>query len=54
MAKQRQAKPYVDRFNESVTGWHQPNDLDLVRTKPTYPSIGTPPKLRTYVMRIDL
>ncbi|CAF0990634.1 unnamed protein product [Adineta ricciae] len=49
MSKQRQAKPYVDRFNESVTGWHQPNDLDPVRTKPTYPSIGTPPKLRTLV-----
>ncbi|CAF0934366.1 unnamed protein product [Adineta steineri] len=49
MDKERQNKPYVDRFNESVTGWHQPNDLDLARMKPTYSPNGTPSKLRTLV-----
>jgi len=52
LKKQRQNKPDNDRFNESVTDWHQPNDLDLMPIKPMYSPIGTPPKLRTYV--IDL
>ena len=47
LKKQRHDKPYVDRFNESVTDWHQPNGLDLMPVKPTYSPIGTPPRLRT-------
>ncbi len=50
MEKKRRNKAYSDRFNESVAGWHQPNDLDLVRIKPTYSPVGTPPRLRTYVI----
>jgi hypothetical protein len=50
LKKQRQNKPHDDRFNESVTDWHQPNDLDLFPIKPTYSPIGTPPRLRTYVI----
>jgi len=50
MEKKRRNKAYSDRFNDSVAGWHQPNDLDLVRMKPKYSPVGTPPRLRTYVI----
>jgi hypothetical protein len=51
LKNKRQNKPYVDRFNESVTDWHQPEDLDILPAKPMYSPIGTPPRLRTYVIR---
>ena len=50
LKKQRANQGREDRFNESVTGWHQPEDLSLVPTKQVYSPLGTPPRLRTYVV----
>lgn len=47
LKKQRQTRTQDDRFNESVVGWHQPDDLTVVTNKPVYSPIGTPPRLRT-------
>jgi hypothetical protein len=54
LKKQRQNNQYDDRFNESVTDWHQPYDLDLGPTKQVYSPIGTPPRLRTYVVFFEI
>jgi hypothetical protein len=50
LKKQPQSRTNEDRFNESVTDWHQPDDLDLLPIKPIYSPLGTPPRLRTYVI----
>ena len=50
MKKKPENKYYVDRFNESVTDWQQPTELDLLPIKQTYSPIGTPPRLRAYVV----
>lgn len=50
LKKQRQNKAQDDRFNESVTGWHQPDDLTVATNKQVYSPVGTPPRLRTYVI----
>ena len=47
LKKPRADQPYVDRFNETVPDWQQPDDLDLVPIKPMYSPISTPPRLRT-------
>lgn len=47
LKKPRTDQTYVDRFNENVPDWHQPDDLDLVPIKPMYSPISTPPRLRT-------
>ena len=49
LKKQPENKPYVDRFNENVTDWQQPIELDLLPMKQTPSPMGTPPRLRTYV-----
>lgn len=49
LKKKQEQKLAADRFNESVTGWHQPTDLDLLPARPSYSPVRTPPKLRTYV-----
>jgi hypothetical protein len=53
LKRQRQNQPNDDRFNESVTDWHQPNDLDFLPSKQIYSPIGTPPRLRTYVKNLS-
>lgn len=50
MKKQPTNKPYDDHFNENVTDWQPPFDLEFNPIKPMYSPIGTPPRLRTYVM----
>ena len=40
-------RAYLDRFNESVADWRQPDDLELVPFKSMYSPVGTPPRLRT-------
>jgi len=50
LKKKQEQKLAQDRFNESVVGWHQPTDLDLLPARPTYSPVRTPPKLRTYVI----
>jgi hypothetical protein len=51
--RQQQNKANEDRFNESVADWHQPYDLDLLPIKPIYSPLGTPPRLRTYVIDLN-
>lgn len=49
LKKKQEQKLAADRFNESVTGWHQPTDLDLLPARPSYSPVRTPPKLRTLI-----
>jgi hypothetical protein len=50
LKKQRKDKSNDDRFNESVTDWYQPVDLDFLPIKQINSPLGTPPRLRTYVI----
>lgn len=53
LKKKQEQKLAEDHFNESVTGWHQPTDLDLLPARPSYSPVRTPPKLRTYVVNLN-
>ena len=54
LKKQPRNRVQDDRFNESVTGWHPPADLELVPVKQIYSPLGTPPRLRTYVIENEV
>ncbi|CAF2077202.1 unnamed protein product [Rotaria magnacalcarata] len=49
LKKQRENKPYDDHFNENVTDWQPPSDLEFLSMKQSYSPIGTPPRLRTLI-----
>jgi len=43
-------RPYIDdQFNQNIVDWHQPSDLETIKSRPFYSPIRTPPRLRTYV-----
>ncbi len=42
-------KVSTDSLNQSLPDWHQPSDLQPIKSRPIYSPIRTPPRLRTYV-----